>query len=164
VRLVRDREDARWMPSRFHFALFRLAAFLRLRGIAPRPRQGIILSIDRDQSALENHAVSIWLIATTTCYFAYELPRLAVLAPLAALVATQAIVIAGGLLFRNRRVNAVVFMSLFLGAAIHYARSATWIRFVAWQVLALAALNALSALLVFALRDAIAKREAAFAA
>jgi len=31
-----DREDARWLPSRFRFALFRLYALLRLRFTPPR--------------------------------------------------------------------------------------------------------------------------------
>ena len=164
MRLVRDRDDARWMPSRFHFALFRLAAFLRLRGMAPRPRRGIILAVDRHQSAFENYAVSIWIVITLACYVAYELPSLWPLALLFALTAIQVAVVAGGLIARSERASSVVLMSLFLLAAAYYARTATWVRFVAWQVLAFAALNALSALLVFALRGTIAKREAAFAA
>lgn len=164
MRLVRDREDARWMPSRFHFALFRLVAFLRLRGMAPRPRRGIILVADRHQSAFENYAVSIWMVVTLACYVAYELPALWPLALLLALTAMQVVVVVCGLIARGERANSIVMMSLFLLAAAYYARAATWVRFVAWQVLAFAALNALSALLVFALRGAIAKREAAFAA
>jgi hypothetical protein len=168
MRLVRDREDARWMPSRFHFALFRLAAFLRLRGMAPRPRQGIILVIDRDQSAFENHAVSIWIAVTLACYIAAELPWLFPLAILAglllALTAMQFLVVIGGLIVRSTRANSIFLMSLFFLAAAYYARAASWVRFVAWHVLALAALNAVAAVIVFALRGAIAKREAAFAA
>lgn len=164
MRLVRDREDARWLPSRFQFALFRLAAFLRLRATPPQPRSGIILMIDRHQSAFENYAVSIWMVVTIAAYFAFELPQLWPLALLFALMTLQVVVVVSGLIMRSIRANSIAMMLLFLLASAHYARANTWVRFAGWQVLALAALNAFAAVIVFALRGAIAKREAAFAA
>jgi len=174
VKAVRDREDARWLPSRHHFALFRLLAFLRLRFARPRPRPGLVLVIDRDQSAFENQAVASWIVLTLAGYLAAgPLARwpLALAIPAALLLAgaiVQVMVVGGGLLvflFPDRiRANSMLFMTTMLLLAAYYATRATWARFVAWQFLALVALNAIAAAIVFLLRRPIARLEAAFAA
>jgi len=174
VKAVRDREDARWLPSRHNFALFRLFAFLRLRFATPRPRTGIVLIIDRNQSAFENHAVASWIGLTLAAYLAAGVLAswpLALAIPAALLIAgaiMQVMVVGGGLLvflFPNRiRANSILFMTTMLLLAAYYATRATWARFVAWQFLALVALNAIAAIVVFFLRRPIARLEAAFAA
>ncbi|HEV3483783.1 MAG TPA: hypothetical protein VG106_00135 [Vicinamibacterales bacterium] len=163
---VRDREDARWLPSRHHFALFRLGAFLRLLLSRPQPRRGLLLMIDRHQSALENYGVSIWVMLTITAFIAAELetPLGVVFAPLLAILVVQIVILAVGLTLRNPRVTSFLLILLLAAASLHYARTASWAQFVAWQFLALVALNGVAAVVVFLLRDTIARSEATFAA
>lgn len=169
MKLVRGRADARWLPSRHNFALFRLGAFLRLRRAKPEHRD-VIMVIDRHQSAFETWTVMIWLIVTLACYLAVTLLAnwhvaiaLATSLPLAfALLEVPALLSAVAITpFTQNgiRVNSIVVMLLFTAASAYFAIRPTWIRFVAWQFLALLALNAIAAVIVFALRDTIAQLE-----
>jgi hypothetical protein len=169
VKLVRGRAEARWFPSRHNFALFRLAAFLRLRRAEPEHRD-VILVIDRHQSAVETWTVMCWLIVTLACYVAVTLfadwhvaIALAISLPLAfALLQVPPILSAltiGPFTENKIHVNGIVVMLIFTAASVYFATRPTWIRFVAWQFLALLALNAIAAVIVFALRDAIAQLE-----
>lgn len=169
MRLVRGRADARWFPSRHNFALFRLAAFLGLQRARPEHRD-VILVIDRHQSATETWMVLWWLTLTLACYLAATLfagwhvaIAIAIALPLAfALLEVPAIVSALTFARFSRngiRVNGMVVMLLFTAASAYFATRPTWVRFVAWQFLALLALNAIAAAIVFALRDTIAQLE-----
>ena len=169
MKLVRGRADARWLPSRHNFALFRLGAFLRLRRAKPEHSDAIMV-IDRHQSAFETWTVMSWLIATLACYLAVTLfanwhvaIALVTAVPLAlALLEVPAIISAlvfGPFTQNGIRVNGIVVMLLFTAASAYFATRPTWIRFVAWQFLTLLALNAIAAVIVFALRDSIAQLE-----
>ena len=165
MKLVRGRADARWLPSRHRFALFRLYAFFRLLGAKPEPREGLVLVVDRDQTAFEHHGASIWIVLTVACYFAATLfadwPLAAGLAaglPAAALAIEFPIWI-GGLIPGRARGVAFVTMFLLIAASIHFARQASWVRFAAWQFLGLIAINALASAIVFLLRAPIARLE-----
>jgi hypothetical protein len=178
VRLVRGRADARWFPSRHNFALFRLAAFLRLRHAPPEPRN-VILVIDRHQSAAETWLVMSWVTLTLACYLAVTVfvdwnvaVALLVSLPLAiALLEVPAIVSAltiapawralRGADADSIRINGIVVMLLFVAASAFFATHPTWVRFVAWLFLALLALNGIAAVVVFSLRGSIAQLEAA---
>ncbi len=169
MKLVRGRADARWLPSRHNVALFRLAACLRLRRAKPEPHDGILV-IDRHQSATETWMVMCWLIATMACYLAVTLfarwhvaVALAVSLPVA-LVLLEVPAIFSALTIapfaRDRmRANGIVVMLLFTAASVYFAMRPTWIRFVAWQFLALLGLNAIAAVIVYAFRDTIARLE-----
>jgi hypothetical protein len=177
VRVVRNRADARWFPSRHNFALFRLAAYLRLRRARPEHRDGIFV-IDRHQSATETWLVMSWVTLTFACYLATTLfddwhiaPALLVSLPLAVvLLEVPAILSALTIapLFRSIagdrvngfRVNGVVLMLLFSAVSAYFAQHPTWIRFVAWQFLVLLALNAIAAVIAFPLRHSMARLEA----
>jgi hypothetical protein len=169
VKFVRGRADARWLPSRHHFALFRLAAFLRLQRARPEHRD-VIMVIDRHQSTTETWMVTCWLTVTLACYLAVTLLAgwhvaiaLATALPLAfVLLEVPAIVsalIVAPLAQNGIRVNGVAVMLLFTAASAYFATRPTWIRFIAWQFLALLALNAVAAVIAFALRGAIAQLE-----
>jgi hypothetical protein len=177
VRIVRDRADARWFPSRHNFALFRLAAYLRLRRARPEHRVGIFI-IDRHQSATETWLVMSWVTLTFACYLAatlfvdwhialalpVSLPLAVVLLEVPAILSALTIVpllhsIAGARA-SGVRINGVVIMLLFSAASAYFALHPTWIRFVAWQFLALLALNAIAAVIAFPLRHSIARLEA----
>lgn len=169
MKFVRGRADARWLPSRHHFALFRLAAFLRLQRARPEHRD-VIMVIDRHQSTVETWMVTCWLTAMLACYLTVTLfagwnVAIALIAALPlsfALLEVPAIVSAltiAPFAQNGIRANGVVVMLLFTAASAYFATRPTWIRFIAWQFLALLALNAIAAVIVFALRDAIAQLE-----
>jgi hypothetical protein len=177
VRVVRDRADARWFPSRHNFALFRLAAYLCLRRARPEHRDGILI-IDRHQSVTETWLVMSWVTLTLACYLAatlfvdwhialalpVSLPLAVVLLEVPAILSALTIAPLFHSIARAStngvRVNGVVIMLLFSAASAYFARHPSWIRFVAWQFLALLALNAIAAMIVFPLRHSIARLEA----
>jgi hypothetical protein len=177
VRVVRGRADARWFPSRHNFALFRLWAYLKLRRARPEHCDGTLV-IDRHQSAAETWVVMSWMTLTFACYLAatlfvdwhiavalpVSLPLAVVLLEVPAIISALTIAPVFRSVTRERtngsRVNGVVIMLLFGAASAYFARHPSWIRFVAWQFLALLALNAIAAMIVFPLRHSIARLEA----
>ena len=177
MNVVRGRAEARWLPSRHRFALFRLAAYLRLRHAKPEPAPGLLLTIDRDQSSIEQNSIALWVYFMVTCYCAATLfgawpwpATLAVSLPVAAVVVEVPLCVTGVLLNavtrdrwgNNLKVQSALNMLLLLLAASYFALSRQWIRFVAWQFLALFVLNALCAAIVFALRRRIAELESRY--
>lgn len=170
MRIVRGRADARWLPSRFNFALFRLYAFVRMKSAKPEPAD-VSLVIDRNQNSIESAVLSVWTTATIACYAAgtlfasWPLP-LALLAGIpVAITCLEIPIVVVGLALRNREnnipLNSAVLMVLLIAAAAYFARAQTWVRFVAWQFLAAVALNAVAAAIVFSMRDTIAEMESA---
>lgn len=155
MRIIRDREDARWLPSRFRFALFRLGAFVKMQFTEPRQRRGVIIAVDRDQSTIENYTISIWYLATITCFLAAVMP-LAIAILFSTVFVQIPMYVAGG----GQRVNSMVMMSLAAIAAAYLAMEPSWIRFAAWQFLAVVALNAIAALIMLLLRGAVRRMEA----
>jgi hypothetical protein len=167
VKLVRGRADARFMPSRFHFAIFRLGAFVRLRSAKPQPQRGLLLAVDRHQTAREHYLAALWYVGSAAC-FASELLSIPIaLAAVVVLASFQLLLCVIGLARRNQnniRAQSIFMMALLAGGAAYYAFAKTWIRFAAWQVLAVMALNALCALILFFLRGSIARAEASLSA
>ncbi len=168
MRIVRGRADARWLPSRFNFGLFRLYAFLRMKLAKPQPAD-VSLVIDRNQNPVESAVLSTWTTATIACYAAgtlfasWPLP-LALLAGIpVAITCLEIPIVAVGLALRHREnnipLNSAVLMLLLVAAAAYFARTQSWVRFAAWQFLAVVALNAIAAVIVFSLRGAIADME-----
>lgn len=168
MKVVRGRGEARWLPSRFHFALFRLFAYLRLRSARPEVVDAAF-AIDRHQSAFENFAVGTWTLLSLAAYVAWmlmprwPLPLVLVGAPVIAVMLMQPpIIIVGVLLIRrqnNLRLNSVVLMSLLTAAAVYFARIEGWVRYAAWQFLGMLALNAVAAVIVMMLRGSMAELE-----
>jgi hypothetical protein len=177
VKLIRGSEEMRWMPSRYHFALFRLAGWLRLRNARIAGERDRILSLHRYQSGIEMSGVGFWTLLTVTCWFAGLLhalpPPAALLAglPLAwislqVMTAFAALCITPLVRFVTRRpgennlaLNSFAVMLMLVAAASWISMQRTWARFAAWQFLALVALNALAATLLFFLRDDVARLE-----
>ena len=182
MRIVRGRGDARWLPARFNFALFRLYGWLRMRAAKPEPVDAILV-IDRNQNAFEMFGVGIWLLLTTSCYVAdllapwLPMPVAAIVAPpVAIFVALQFPVFFTGLLVtpwvvrawnavaparvHEGRVNSILYMLLFAAASAWFATRGSWVRFVAWHALALMALNAVASAIAFLLRGEFARLEA----
>lgn len=168
MKVVRGRADARWLPSRFNFALLRLYAFVRMKLAKPQAAD-VSLAIDRNQNPIESAVLSLWTTATLTCYAAatlfasWPLP-LALLAGIpVAITCLEIPIIVVGVPLRHRANNiplqSFVLMSLLIGAAVYFARSQTWARFAAWQFLGAVALNAAAAGIMFLLRGSVAEME-----
>ncbi|HYH08036.1 MAG TPA: hypothetical protein VEK11_13345 [Thermoanaerobaculia bacterium] len=174
MKLVRDRADARHLPSRHNFALFRLGAYLRARNAQPQ-HADVILVLDRHQSSTETMLVAWWYVLTAACFVtatlfaSWPLPLALLAAVPVVLVGVEVPVVFFGVvlpLTRVRvsavRVNSVLMMAVLGGASAYFVRSASWVRFVGLQVLVLFALNAIAAVIMFLLRDSIARMEASF--
>lgn len=131
---------------RNNFALARLLALLMP---SPQP-ENAILADDRYQSAVENYAVCIWFLATTTCFISAFVPLIVAL-PLA-LIAIQIPIYITGLLFNNRRVNSAFLMLCGAAAALYFASQPVWIRFAAYAFLGVLALNAIASVILWLLR------------
>lgn len=168
MKVVHGRADARWLPTRFHFAAFRLYAFVRMKLAKPEPAD-VSLAIDRNQNPIESAVLSTWTTATLACYAAgtlfasWPLP-LALLAGVpVAITCLEIPIVTVGLVLRKRAnnipLNSFVSMSVLIAAALYFARAQSWVRFAAWQFLGAVALNAIAAVIVFLLRGAIAEME-----
>lgn len=168
MKVVHGRADARWLPSRFNFALFRLYAYVRMKLARPEPAD-VSLVIDRNQNPIESAVLSAWTTATLACYAAgtlladWPLP-LALLAGIpVAITCLEIPIVLIGVPLRHRAYNiplhSFVLMTLMIAAALYFARAQTWIRFAAWQFLGAVAINAVAAVIVFLLRQPIAEME-----
>jgi FtsH-binding integral membrane protein len=178
MKTVRDRADARWLPSRFRYALFRLAAFGIIRRSRPREASGLVLVIDRDQSASEYYVISVWLLLTVSCYVGACLSRItngvvaAIAAiPLASLLieavylsgaAMPALMAAGIRQERSLRVASMMLYGLLILAAAYFVLAESWVRYVAISFLVIVAVNAIAAVVVWSLRRRIADLERAY--
>ncbi|HEX6177849.1 MAG TPA: hypothetical protein VF057_05785 [Thermoanaerobaculia bacterium] len=167
MKLVRDRADAYWLPQRFRFALFRLLAYAMFRSMGRQDKSGIVLGIDRDQSAIEHYSVAIWVTVVSTL-FAYGAlakvlirPAAALLAPIVSTVLLQAMVVSPVVLPRPsrwiNRVDFISFLTLFavISGAIYFATQTGWLRYVAWSVFALVAFNAVAAVILALMKISI---------
>ena len=167
MKIVRGRADARWLPSRFNFALFRLIAYAMMRGATPE-RRDVSLIIDRNQNNLESHIVGIWTTLTLTCWIAgtlfasWPVPLALIVALPVAIICLQIPVVTVPLLRRgtnNVGLNSVIIMTLLIAAALYLTRAHTWIRFAAWQFLGGLALNVVAAPFAYLLRGSIASMD-----
>lgn len=176
--IVRDRRDARWLPSRFHFALFRLYAYMRLRAAKPEPVPGLILSVNRHQSGSENFLTTIGIVFVAGSYFAawFEASMVAPLAYaaglLAAIIAIQALIAFSGLIIAAvpkaeamgmaARLIAAAIMAAMIAGGAAVASGDSSARYIAGGFLLLVAMNAVAALLNLLLREKIAELERRF--
>jgi hypothetical protein len=172
MQVVIDRPEARWLPSRHRFALWRLVAYVRLRWSRPpleRPEH-LILAIDRDQTAAEMHCIAAWAFVTTTCYFAaflpFALPLSILIAIVLAGIAVQIPIVPGGGMLRllmgdgdHVKIVSVTTMGLLLMASSYIATTTTWARFVAWFFFAILIMNCVVAAILWLLRGAIRAAE-----
>jgi hypothetical protein len=154
MKFIADDPRALQLPSRHHFALFRLGAAIRFRAVEPVASKRMLVAIDRHQSAFETYAVSFAVLLTSTACVALPLerflPRLLAIVlalPLAAILLEVPVYISG-LLSNNIRVNSAVLMGLVIAAAAYVATLHSWARFVAWIFLACVAANAIAALIL----------------
>ena len=174
MRVVIDRPEARWLPSRHRYALSRLIALVALRfsrGSVPSNRR-LILPIDRDQSAPENHAIALWLLITTTLFLvALVRPALWILMPFAAAALLEVpFFVAGAFLApivgrrgadNKRLTSAATFVAL-AAASAWFAWTLTWARFVAYFFFAVLAVNAVAFVAMLLLRGVVERIESEY--
>lgn len=98
---------------------------------------------------MRDYVIAAWMVLTIACYFAgslfaqWPLPLALLVALPLAFLAVQVPTVSVGFLLPNRnnlRFVSILWMLLLLAAALYFAQSVTWLRFVAWQSLALIAL------------------------
>ena len=180
MKLLHGCPEMEWMPSRHHFALFRLISWLRLSQSDIPTERDCILSIHQDQSGPELMCVGFWTLGTTTCFVAALLPGLALPAALAvalpaAWIALQLALFVTGLVIapmaraiarrpgnNNLGINSFSMMSMLVAASLWFSMHRTWVRFIAWQFLLAVALNALAAAVLFLFRERVARLEGSF--
>lgn len=178
MKVVRDRADARWLPSRFDFALFRLLAYFRLKTLKPEPRAGIVMSVERHQSAAETYTVSMLVFAVLTSFVAsmiataLPLGSACVLAvPATAVLISVQIVLTGVAVtpvvrrimrldgkFRQA-VNGVVLSAIAITAAVLLTLGTSPLRHVGTVYLAVIGTNAVASVVVFLMQGSIAAAE-----
>ncbi|HVS32787.1 MAG TPA: hypothetical protein VMS98_15190 [Thermoanaerobaculia bacterium] len=173
MRAVRGRADTRWAPSRFNFAIFRLAALVVASRAVVEHRRGEVLVIDRNQNAAESYAVSIWVVASLTAYAASLLAAplgwiaAAIVALPAVLVLCQAAIVAGGLFVLpairhdHTRLNSVLLMTSLVAVSAWIASTTLWSRYVGMLFIAIVALNAIAAVPARLLRARMAAADRA---
>lgn len=178
MRMVWDRPEARWLPSRFRFALFRLFAWCRFHaGRTQSQRIGrLALAIDRDQSTVEQYSIATWILLTLSCYLAAFLTSMwhlaqpwraltIVLTPLLAAVLVEIIFHASGAVAvplwnamtgsrieNNIRLNSLVHMTFLFAVSAYFASMPGWVRPIAWIALSLFVMNGVAAVVLFAMR------------
>lgn len=173
MRIVRGRRDARWLPSRYNLSVFRLAAYLRGRTARPEPAE-VLMIVDRYQSAFENFSLALLALLTATCYLAGTLFHSWPVAG-ALILATPLAMIAVHIPFfilvplvapldpeTRLRVQSTATMVIHLLVAAWFATSESWARFAAWPVLALAGINGIAAVVLWIIREPVARFESSF--
>jgi len=151
----------KWLPSRHHFALARLVAYVMLAGGAddamPNGVDRVILAKDRYQSAIENYTATVWYLAILVCFLAAFVPLIVAL-PLALMV-VEIPIYAFGLPFRSRRITSMGYVLCGAAEAWYLALQRTWIRAGAYAFFGVVALNALAFVVMWLLRGRVRAAE-----
>lgn len=179
MRLIRSRADARWLPSRHHFAIFRLAAYLRLRRAKPE-REDVLLAIEPHQSTAEVVITGCWYFATASCYLTTLAPRWPLFVSLPVMFAVavmlfQPLFISMGIVLSpalrkltrstaedNADLNGALCLLVLGAASLHFARASSWLRLIALQYFLVIVINAAAAVLLLFLRRHITALEASY--
>jgi hypothetical protein len=168
LKVVQQRPEARWLPSRYRFALAKIIAMIVLQR-APKETaelQRMSFTIDRDQSAAENFTVAMWMYLTSTAFVMAVTPRATwILAPLVTPLLMQLPFYASGVIASafgsqdNRKLNSLVCMTVQMAAAAHFATAEEPVRYVAWFFLAVVALNVIASAAMWLMRGSVAAME-----
>ena len=168
MKVLHDR-NARWLPSRHRTALAKLIAFAKLRTAhTPQPTTALYV-IDRDQSATEQFAMSVWLALTLTADLAALLPLRPWLAAVVAVVMSPWLLQIPTYVFGtsirlplagNQSMNSGVTILLLAILSAAVAARPGPERFLAWPFFGVIALNATAWVLLRLFEGAIRRLEA----
>ena len=172
MRAVRNRADARWAPSRFHFAIFRLAALIIGSRVPVEHRDGEVLVIERNQNSIESYLVSAWIVITLSAYTQSLLARpigwvaAAIIAVPVVMALMQVMIIAAFIVLPapasdHTRLNGAVLMTGFAALSAWIATTSLWSRYVGMLFLAILAVNGVAAVATRLLRAKIAAADRA---
>lgn len=181
MKIERPQAAVPWVPSRYRYALFRLAAFVRLTRTPPEactPADTKVLAIDRDQSTGEAYATAMLVWLTTSAFTAHLLSSRLVLAaaivlaiPIAIVAFSAAIVLVGLTITpilhllglprgpSNIATNSAVILIAIALAASYFATLAGWVGVIAWIFLTCVAANGIAAIILFAIRGRVRAEE-----
>lgn len=178
MNVIRDNPAAQDLPSRRHFALARLFAFLSFDESRKMPEaiDRLMLPIDCDQSAAEIYTVAVWMFVTAACYFAAILPLPAGWSIAIAIVFTGIVIqfplyligavlvplwnlAAGTKIENNQKLNSVAFMTLMVIASSYFGAIDSPARYVAWFFFAVLILNAAAWIVMALLRGKVREME-----
>ena len=174
MKLDRPQAAVPWIPSRHHYALFRLFAYLRLR-VTPASACAVddrqVLAIDCDQSNAETYAVGFMVCGTLACFFAellshgLHLAAAVLIAIPIAVISLSVGLLANGFLItpllhaiglpRGRHdinIASTIHLLEVALAASYFAARDGWIRVPAWIFLGCIAANGVAAILFFLMR------------
>lgn len=171
MKLVRDRLDTSWAPARFNHSLFRLMAVVVASRLRVRNERGHVRVIDRHQNPIESYTIAAWQIVTISSYAAaFLVPQIGwpaavflsiVIAALAVHVIVVALGIVTGLFVSNRErdrsgIVTALTMLLLVCLAVRAVTLNNWARYVAALFLFFLLLNALSAAVLWLMREQVA--------
>ncbi len=179
MNLVRNREDARWCPGRFHFALPRMYALWKSARTPPQIREGIVLAIERGQTSSEMYAVSLWMLLTAATFCAEVMARrvplpiaITLALPLAAVLLQIPFFVIGGAMMpiwraatggRNQNhiaLNSAIIMTMMAGASLYFVMESHGIaRLAAWFFVVMTAANALASIGLLLMRNLVRRAE-----
>lgn len=176
---IRDHAEARWLPSRSHFAAFQLMSFIRFPREHRKTSVGTAWVVDRDQNAFEQFSVALFVLVVTVCYVSSFFSRWLTwpAAAAAGLLLSPAVVelpfFAVGLMVmpiwrsirgsadrNNVRASSLATMGLLFATSGWFALHAGWTRIIAVTVLSLFFANAICAVVAWFLRDRFKELEA----
>jgi len=173
MRAVRNRADARWAPSRFNFAIFRLGVLIIGSRVPVEDRADDVLVIDRNQNSVESYAVSFWLVASLSAYTQSLMVRpvgwiaATLLSVPIVLASLQIIVVAGGFVVLpapgsdHTPFNGALLMTVFAALSAWIASTSLWSRHIGMLFLIIVAINATAAVVIRLLGKQVAAADRA---
>ena len=141
------------MTSRHNFALARLVCGTGSQPVQAPGVDRVILATDRHQSAVENYTAAFGYLALVACFLAAFMPLWAAI-PLSPIV-IQIPIYAFGLTFGNRRAVAAGYVLCGAAMAWVLVLQPWWIRFAGYTFFVVIALNAISFVILWLLRNRI---------
>lgn len=159
MKFISDRR-AKWLPSRHHYALGKLIAFLvfraQKRGIAP-PSTRYAFPVDDNQSAAETFLVAVWVFLTAVVEMAALLPFRPWISAIIAVITMpwllQVPLYVVGLIFGSRTLISITTFTILAITSAFVAVMPTMARYVAWLFFAVLAANALAWPIAWLLRE-----------
>jgi hypothetical protein len=165
MRIVTDRR-AKWLPSRHHYALAKLIAFLIFRlqkQESGREPARYVFAINDHQSAAESFLVAGWMLATAIVELAALLPFRPWISAIVAVMTVpwllQIPLFAFGSMFGSRAFTSMATFAILATASAFVAVTPNFARYSAWLFFIVLAANALARPFVRLLREPMSALE-----
>ena len=151
---------AKWLPSRYHFALAKVIAFLVFRAQKPDPvppSTRYVFPIHDHQSEAEAFAVAAWVFLTAVVELAALLPFRPWISAIIAVISVpwllQVPLFVLGSMFGSRTLTSLVTFAILMIASAFVAVMPTPVRYSAWLFFAVLAANAMAWPVALLLRE-----------